>query len=110
MGTTLDHMTQPQRYTKQPVTIEAIQWDGTEPGSEPIIEWVKTHGGTAAFDRIPVAASRYNTQYDLRIYINTLEGPMTANPGDYIIRGVKNEFYPCKPEIFAETYRPADTE
>lgn len=103
-------MTQPQRFTKKPVTIEAMHWDGTEPGSEPIIAWTKTHGSTATFDRIPVAASRYNTQYDNRLYINTLEGPMSASPGDWIIRGVKGEFYPCKPEIFAETYRPADPE
>lgn len=36
--------------------------------------------------------------------IQTLEGTMQANPGDWIIRGIKGEFYPCKPEIFAATY------
>jgi hypothetical protein len=42
--------------------------------------------------------------------IVTLEGTMTANPGDWIIRGVKNELYPCKPDIFAATYEPAPQE
>jgi hypothetical protein len=39
--------------------------------------------------------------------IPTLEGTMAANPGDYIIRGVAGEFYPCKPDIFERTYEPA---
>jgi hypothetical protein len=38
--------------------------------------------------------------------IKTLEGDMTANVGDYIIKGVKGEFYPCKPDIFEQTYEP----
>lgn len=41
-----------------------------------------------------------------RIYIDTLEGVMTASIGDWIIRGVKGEVYPCKPDIFAQTYEP----
>jgi hypothetical protein len=41
--------------------------------------------------------------YDIR----TLEGTMHASPGDWIIRGVKGEFYPCKPDIFEATYEPA---
>jgi hypothetical protein len=44
------------------------------------------------------------------IYIPTLEGTMLATVGDWIIRGVKGEFYPCKPDIFALTYEPADEE
>ena len=43
-------------------------------------------------------------EFDLTIKIYTLEGIMTANYGDYIIKGVKGEFYPCKPDIFAATY------
>ncbi len=39
--------------------------------------------------------------------IETLEGTMTANVGDWVIRGVKGELYPCKPDIFAATYEPA---
>jgi len=43
------------------------------------------------------------------VTIDTLEGKMTARPGDWIIRGVKGELYPCKPDIFAATYEPAET-
>lgn len=42
------------------------------------------------------------------IEIETLEGTMLAEPGDWIIKGVKGEFYPCKPDIFEATYEPAD--
>lgn len=46
-------------------------------------------------------------RYDLRhAEIKTLEGTMTGDKGDYIIRGVKGEIYPCKPDIFAATYDP----
>lgn len=41
------------------------------------------------------------------LLIETLEGTHRANPGDWIIRGVKGEFYPCKPDIFAATYEPS---
>ena len=44
------------------------------------------------------------------IFIRTLEGEMTATQGDWIIKGVKGEFYPCKPDIFAATYEPADAD
>ena len=43
----------------------------------------------------------------LPVVITTLEGEMTASPGDWIIKGVKGEFYPCKPDIFEATYEPA---
>ena len=44
------------------------------------------------------------------VTICTLEGDMKAMPGDYIIKGVQGEFYPCKPDIFAKTYEPAEGE
>lgn len=44
---------------------------------------------------------------DRRWHIHTLEGEMAVNDGDYIIKGVKGEFYPCKPDIFKATYEPA---
>lgn len=46
------------------------------------------------------------TYYDGTLTIRTLEGDMTANKGDWIIKGVQGEFYPCKPDIFAATYEP----
>lgn len=44
------------------------------------------------------------------LFIKTLEGEMRASPGDWIIRGVAGELYPCKPDIFAATYEPADVQ
>ncbi|MBI4622506.1 MAG: hypothetical protein HY736_04690 [Verrucomicrobia bacterium] len=47
-------------------------------------------------------------QAQTRQEVQTLEGVMVANPGDWIITGIKGERYPCKPDIFAATYEPAD--
>ncbi|MBY6385473.1 hypothetical protein HG717_16360 [Rhodococcus erythropolis] len=92
------------KFRKKPVEIEARQWDGTETGAVPIVEWVSENGGDAAHQRLAVSGSRHNTRYDERIYISTLEGPINASPNDWIIRGIQGEFYPCKPDIFAATY------
>ena len=75
-----------KKYSKKPVIIEAIQWNG-ENLSE-IHEFtrgkVKNHKSV--------------------LIIPTLEGDMYASLNDYIIKGVNGEFYPCKPNIFAKTY------
>lgn len=86
-------------YRKKPVVIEAVQWDGTASAASSIIDWVLAGGGTARFvdyDPDPEA----NPYLD----VETLEGTMRASVGDYVIRGVQGEFYPCKPDIFATTY------
>jgi len=57
---------------------------------------------TKKYVKKPVIVEAYQT--DLEITIHTLEGDMKAMPGDYIITGVRGEQYPCKPEIFEETY------
>lgn len=95
-------MSIPTTYRKKPVTIQAMQWDGTPQGATPIIDWVLAGDGTANywgpgewFEEAPDAAY---------LAIRTLEGQVLASPGDFIIRGVQGEFYPCKPDIFQETY------
>ena len=55
----------------------------------------------------PVVVEAEQTSVHLRI--ETLEGTMLASPGDWIITGVQGERYPCKPDVFAQTYEPADT-
>lgn len=80
------------KYRKKPVVIEAVQYRGGEQPCE------------LAAD---VAAGRVRYPEDGTMLIDTLEGSMIANPGDWIIRGVKGELYPCKPDIFAATYEPA---
>lgn len=74
-------------YKKKPVVIEARQFKEVSDGSV-IAEWC---GGT-------------NENSPNQIDIKTLEGVMTASLGDFIIKGVKNEFYPCKSDIFEATY------
>ena len=78
-----------QKFIKKPVIIEAVQWTGQNQFE--IMNFCKTCYLTSS-----------GTVKDL--YIDTLEGDMLANEGDYIIKGVAGEFYACKPEIFALTY------
>lgn len=73
------------KYRKKPVVIEAIQY---VPGNEKrLSEWDES-----------IHVNR------LGLEIDTLEGVMTASYGDFIIKGVQGEFYPCKPDIFGATY------
>jgi hypothetical protein len=91
-----------QKYRKKPVVIEAIQL--TDNWRE-VCDWVNAH--TERVD--PYRPTAYlPSGPDVDILIVTLEGDMRAVPGDYIIRGVQGEFYPCKPDIFAQTYERAD--
>lgn len=76
------------KYRKKPVVIEAIRFMGDNQ------EIVKLFG-TAGID--------YAGRED-KLSIRTLEGVMTATKGDWIIKGIKGEFYPCKPDIFEATY------
>lgn len=78
------------KYRKKPVVIEA--WQNSDENEFP--SWV----ANADIGREPGGV----------ILINTLEGVMKAMPGDYIIKGVKGEVYPCKPDIFEATYEVAN--
>jgi hypothetical protein len=82
-----------QKYIKKPVVIEAVRFsmDYLQDIST-LTEFMKD----ADFD--------INYLNEGKIYIETLEGTMCALEGDYIIKGVKGEFYPCKPDIFELTY------
>lgn len=82
------------KYRKKPVIIEAIQF---EDNSDRIIEIHEFMRG----DTIRV---NYEDKDNPYLKIETLEGIMKASVGDYIIKGVNGEFYPCKPDIFEKTY------
>jgi len=88
------------KFRKKPVVIEAVQWDGCAILDTP--EWLKSAVRTGTPDT-PGCVMRLGND----IHIGTLEGVMIAKPGDWIIRGVKGEIYPCRPDIFAATYEPA---
>lgn len=79
------------KYRKKPVVIEAIQFKDDSEALAQISSWVD--------DTVSVS---YADAPELKI--NTLEGTMKADVGDYIIKGVQGEFYPCKPDIFEQTY------
>ncbi|MGI6557411.1 MAG: PGDYG domain-containing protein [Limnochordia bacterium] len=60
------------------------------------------------FRKKPVVIEAYQT--DKEVIIDTLEGPLRAAPGDWIITGISGEQYPCKPDIFEKTYEPVEPE
>jgi hypothetical protein len=80
-----------KQYVKKPIVIEAVQLtDGPYGNHHEVEEWC---GGEIR-----------NNFNELVIDIHTLEGTMVAEVGDWIIKGIQGEFYPCKPDIFAATY------
>ena len=98
------------RFRKKPVEIEAVRWDGTPESATRVIDWVLSQGGTANYicDN-GVADGECDLNPELHhLVIWTLEGAMKASHGDWIIRGVQGEFYPCKPDIFEQTYEVVD--
>lgn len=82
------------KYRKKPVVIDAMLWDGSIESADAIEDW--SNKRTACYASTDLKS--------MVLEIDTLEGRMTALPGDWIIKGVKGEFYPCKPDIFAITY------
>lgn len=77
------------KYRKKPVEIEAIRWTGKN------LNEISAFMGKAKV-------------VDRRIRIHTLEGAIYASEGDWIIKGIKGEFYPCKPDIFEATYEAVE--
>jgi hypothetical protein len=90
------------RFRKKPVVIEAREWTGTRECFDDLYAWGCPSGK-------PADALITSMEDDLAagLTIFTLEGTHHASLGDWIIKGVKGEFYPCKPDIFATTYEPA---
>lgn len=95
------------RFTKRPVTIEAMQFDGSTRSASAICQWVNAGDDEAGHEDPTVSyitKDGEDSAHDMIVW--TLEGDMRASPGDWIIKGVKGEFYPCKPDIFEMTYSP----
>jgi len=88
------------KFKKKPVTIKAIQYLPPHNCEEVYeftqIPWEEGHDPEDTCDE------------DTPMYIKTLEGLMRADPGDWIIKGVRGEYYPCKPDIFNDTYEKAE--
>ncbi len=79
------------KYRKKPIEVEAIQYTGRN--ELEVMAWIGKDYKAAFTNHLGFA-------------IHTLEGTMHASPGDWIIRGVKDELYPCKPDIFEASYDP----
>jgi len=78
-------------FRKKPVVIEAVKWEGTKQSWDAIM----------AMGAVPWKPGEMGSE---TFYIETLEGDHLARNGDFIIKGVNGEFYPCKPDIFEKTY------
>ncbi len=89
-------------YCKKPVVIEAVQWTGCN-----VDEVLALTLTSCSVSRKDCAGPHGGIMPGGALVIPTLEGDHTASPGDWIVRGAKNECYPVKPEIFEATYEAA---
>ena len=83
------------KYRKKPVVIEAVRWMGTN-----FNEMDEFLEGRYGYDEPTIG--------NARVVIQTLEGTMRADIGDWVIKGVQGEYYPCKPDIFEQTYEKVE--
>ena len=85
-----------KKAVRNPVVVEAVQWLATNQSWDAIYAWA---GKSIKCDSA-----------QMTLVVVTLEGEMTADAGDWIIKGVDGEFYPCKPSVFESTYEPVQNE
>lgn len=114
------------RYRKKPIVVEARQFTGGETNGVDLLHWITGKDTDPKVYHDTVfrlgSTSYWRHQPEIRVSngelaqlldpehleIRTLEGTMRADVGDWIIKGVQGEFYPCKPDIFEATYEPAE--
>ena len=97
-------MAEIRRFRKKPVIIEAIRYTGSRVSFEAICAWMDG-------DRTDSPMLGYEGPNDddpQEFGIKTLEGKMKTRPGDYVIKGIAGEFYPCKPDIFEASYEAVE--
>jgi len=90
-----------KRFRRKPCIVEAIQWDGCRETYEHILDWLDMDEQNSWID--------FRGE-GLHLIIYTPEGDMYAEVGDWIIKGIKCELYPCKPDIFKELYEEVENE
>lgn len=93
-------MTAARTFRKKPVEIQAIHLVDTKESATEVAAWC---GGHYSPDSNPDGSDEMHF-----VVIPTLEGSMLASPGDWVIQGIKGEFYPCKPDIFDATYESVE--
>lgn len=92
------------RFRKKPVEVEVMR---LEQDAASVVDWITSNGGQCRAGEYAIqqyGRNEYPFNGRHSVWITTLEGDMRADPGDYVIKGVKGEFYPCKPDIFDATY------
>ena len=99
--------TEVRKFRKRPVVVEAIQYEA------PNRDYSEGNGTKGNIDLLQEFGAEVEPRGEwdppekAEILVRTLEGLFVARPGDWIIRGVQGEFYPCKPDIFEQTYEEA---
>ena len=98
------------KYRKKPVVIDAIRWDGSRKSTKDVLEFMGKNVNT----KLQISCDKFDDYVRIAnkegLEIKTLEDGddgrviHVASVGDYIIKGIKGEFYPCKPDIFEQTY------
>ena len=91
-------MTQIKKYKKKPITIEACIYDGSVFSSDFIINWTKDSWTVTIFK------AEINHPISTYLVIKTLDRDHIVSIGDYVIKGIEGEFYPCKPSVFKVSY------
>lgn len=92
------------KFRKKPVEIEAYQFDGTYECADAIVRCFKPNHKLGC-EIIP--ESDAGLDFTGNLLVVTTEGVMKASKADWIIKGIKGEYYPCKPDVFDATYEPA---
>lgn len=92
------------KYNSKLVTIEAARWDGSHNSIHRICRWANDGKPENVITYLTGVAEDGVTVRVFDVQIATPEGIMTASPGDYIVHGLMDEFYPCKPEVFHAKY------
>ena len=94
------------KYRKKPVVIDAFRWKAdrnSETADQRLLIWASSLHRADLLGPLPF---RWDEE---QLFISTLEGEMAVAPGDWIIRGIQGEFYPCRPDIFAATYEAVES-
>ena len=90
-------------FRKKPMTVQAMQWDGTMANAGAIVEWIELIN--AGEDKIRYLEPNDSpTKGVACIQLNTAEGPAYAYPTDWVVWGTKNDVYPCKDEVFQDVF------
>lgn len=95
-------------YRKKPIEIEAVRFPDDGPRQCEVARWVESNGGKLhlidGLVQHNIKTSTNANWHWLYGSVETLEGTMNVHIGDYVIKGIKGEFYPCKPDIFEDSY------